>query len=126
MVYCNTMPLKEIIPKNALDTSTPADALSDRAAELEKTDPLRGFFGAGKSAMDIAEMFGIDRKTIGTMLLKSILSGKLELPGMKNEVTKRKKLEVMVDQIIKLILTCFGIFMGYKIFELVVTLLVVA
>ena len=111
-------------PELPSDTTTPADALDTRASAIAQSDPLGGIFGAGKNAMEIAEMFGIDRKTIGTMLLKSVLSGKLELPGVKNEVNKRKRIEVIVDQIIKLVLTCFGIFMGYKIFELVVMVII--
>ena len=125
IVYYNTMPLKRIEPELASDTPTPVDALDTRAREIAKNDPLGGIFGAGKSAMDVAEMFGVDRKTVGSMILKSVLSGKLELPGVKNETVKRKKLEVMVDQIIKMSWTAFGIFMIFQVFVFVTTMVII-
>ena len=116
---------KEIPLVASLDTPTPAGALDVRASAIAQSDPLGGIFGVGKSAMDVAEMFGVDRKTVGSMILKSVLSGKLELPGVKNETVKRKKLEVMVDQIIKMSWTAFGIFMIFQIFVFVTTMVII-
>ena len=120
---------KNEIPELPPDTATPAGddprgiALRDRA--IAKNDPLGGIFGAGKSAMDVAEMFGVDRKTVGSMILKSVLSGKLELPGVKSETVKRKKLEVIVDQLIKMIWTIFGIFMIFQVFVFITTMVII-
>ena len=108
-----------------LDNPTPADARDVRASAIAKNDPLGGIFGAGKSAMDVAEMFGVDRKTVGSMILKSVLSGKLELPGVKSETNKRKKVEVIVDQIIKMSWTAFGIFMIFQVFVFVTTMVII-
>ena len=122
--------MKKEIPLVApLNGATPAGddprGITLRAREIAKNDPLGGIFGAGKSAMDVAEMFGVDRKTVGSMILKSVLSGKLELPGVKNETVKRKKLEVMVDQIIKMSWTAFGIFMIFQVFVFVTTMVII-
>ena len=108
---------KEALP---LDGATPADALSKREAELGKGNPLGGALGLGKNVMELGEAFGIDKRTVGNMLLKSIFTGKFEFPGMKSETSKRKKLEVAVDQIIKLAWTMFGIFMIFQVFIVVV------
>lgn len=118
--------MKKEIPLVApSDTPTPADAPDKRAVEIAQKNPLGDIFGVGKSAMDIAEMFGVDKKTIGTMLLKSVVNGKLELPGVKSETVKRKKLEVMVDQLIKVAWTLFGIFMIFQVFVFITTMVII-
>ena len=105
------------------DTSTPADTLAARAAMGKGDNPISGALGLGKNVMELGEAFGIDKRTVGNMLLKSIFTGKFEFPGMKSETAKRKKLEVAVDQIIKLAWTMFGIFMIFQVFIVVVGLI---
>lgn len=118
------MPLREIVNKEALasDTPAPSDALAAREEAIGGSNPLGNALGLGKNMMELGETFGIDKRTVGNMLLKSIFTGKFEFPGMKSETAKRKKLEVAVDQIIKLSWTMFGIFMVFQVFIVVVGL----
>ena len=104
------------------DTATPVDALAAREAQIRGGNPLGGAMGLGKNVMELGEMFGITKGDVGKMVLKGITTGKLEFPGMKTETAKRKKLEVAVDQIIKLAWTMFGIFMIFQVFIVVVGL----
>ena len=108
---------KDIPPS---DTATPADALAARAAETTGNNPISGALGLGKNVMELGEMFGITKLDVGKMVLKGITTGKLDFSGMKTETAKRKKLEVAVDQIIKLAWTMFGIFMIFQVFIVVV------
>ena len=103
------------------DRPTPPNTPDARAAEIAQSNPIGGALDIGKNMLEIGEMFGIDRSTVGKMLLKGVLTGKFDLPGMKAETnSKRKKLEVAVDQGIKLAWTFFAIFMIFKIFTVVV------
>ena len=102
------------------DTPTPADTLAARAAMGKGDNHISGALGLGKNVMELGEMFGITKGDVGKMVLKGITTGKLEFPGMKTETAKRKKLEVAVDQIIKLAWTMFGIFMIFQVFIVVV------
>ena len=112
---------KNPLPLNTpLDTSTPANALVAREAEIKGDNTISGALGLGKNVMELGEMFGITKGDVGKMVLKGITTGKLEFPGMKTETAKRKKLEVAVDQIIKLAWTMFGIFMIFQVFIVVV------
>lgn len=105
----------------ALDSPTPASTLDARAAEISRGNPLSGVTGLGKNLLELGDAFGIQKRDVGVAVLKGITSGKFELPGMKSETSKRKKLEVAVDQIIKLIWTCFGIFMIFQVFTFIVS-----
>ena len=93
-----------------------------RESEIAKNNPLGGLMNIGNDAMEVAKIFGIEKKEIGRMLLKGALTGKLDLPGMGSgsKTAQRKKLEVAVDQIIKLAWTMFGIFMIFQIFLVIV------
>ena len=104
------------------DAATPADVLAARAAMGKRDNPISDALGLGKNVMELGEAFGIDKRTVGNMLLKSIFTGKFEFPGMKSETSKRKKLEVAVDQVIKIAWTMFGIFMIFQVFIVVVGL----
>ena len=87
-----------------------------RESEIAKNTSLGGVIKLGNTAMEVAKVFGIEKREIGRMLL----TGKLELPGMETKTAQRKKLEVAVDQIIKLAWTMFEIFMLFQIFLVVV------
>ena len=112
------MPLRPILDKEAPLANEPtlADALAAREAQIKGSNPLGGAVGLGKNIMEIGEMFGITKSDVGRMVLKGITTGKLEFPGMKTETAKRKKLEVAVDQIIKLAWTFMGIFLVLQTF----------
>ena len=93
------------------------DIETNNTSEIAKNNPLGGAIKLGNTAMEVAKVFGIEKREIGRMLL----TGKLEFPGMGSKTTaQRKKLEVAVDQIIKLAWTMFGIFMIFQIFLVVV------
>ena len=113
---------KEIIDKEVmpLDGATPADALATREAQIKGGRDAQGIMKMGKGLLDIGEAFGIEKRDVGKALVKSIFSGKLEFPGMTHTATQRKKLEVAVDQVIKLAWTFFGIFMVFQVFVLIV------
>ena len=108
---------KEVLPSNG---ATPADALAAREGQIKGEGGFGNIPGMGKSLLDIGEAFGIQKSDVGRMILKGITSGKFEIPGMKTETGRRKKLEVAVDQIIKLAWTMFGIFMIFQVFIVVV------
>ena len=116
---------REVIDKEVLssDGATTADALAAREAAGGGGNGAGGLMNIGADVMKVAEVFGIEKKEIGRMLLKSALTGKLEFPGMKTETAKRKKLEVVVDQVIKIAWTMFGIFMLFQVFLVVVGVL---
>ena len=123
----DVMSLDGATPASRLDGDIALDdprriAFEARQAEISKNNPISGALGLGKNVMELGEAFGIDKRTVGNMLLKSIFTGKFEFPGMKSETAKRKKVEVAVDQIIKLAWTMFGIFMIFQVFIVVVEL----
>ena len=101
-------------------TETDTSTLSHRGNETAKNNPLGGLMNIGNDAMEVAKVFGIGKKEIGRWLLKSALTGKLDFPNLEGKTVQRKKLEVAVDQIIKLAWTMFGIFMIFQIFLVVV------
>lgn len=113
----NPIPDKAVL---ASEEAAADDALAARARGGGGNNPISGIMGMGSELMKVAEVFGVDKKEIGRMLVKSALTGKFELPRMKTESTKRKKLEVAVDQAIKLAWTFFGIFMIFQVFIVVV------
>ena len=104
----------------ASNEATATNTLAEREAGIQGGEISKGLLGIGNEVMGVAEVFGIDKKEIGRTLLKSAITGKLEFPGMKTETGKRKKLEVAVDQAIKLAWTFFGIFMIFQVFMVVV------
>lgn len=108
---------KEVLP---LDEATPADALAAREAQIKGGGGAQGIIKMGKGLLDIGEAFGIEKRDVGKALVKSIFSGKIEFPGMTHTTAQRKKLEVAVDQVIKLAWTFFGIFMVFQLFVLIV------
>ena len=103
-----------------LNDATPGNALAMREAQMKGGEGREGILKLGKGLLDLGEAFGVEKRDIGKSLLKAVTSGIIEFPGVKNTTTQRKKLEVAVDQVIKLAWTFFGIFMVFQVFVLIV------
>ena len=71
------------IPKEKAIPETPANAKAGTVMS-----PFAGIMGAGDDLMSIATLFGIEKKDIGKMALKTIFSGKGL--GVFNEYTEKK------------------------------------
>ena len=87
-----------------------------------KQNPPDGVVSMGKEVMNIAETFGIEKKEIGKLILKSAISGKLDVGSLfspETKTVKQKKFEVLTDNIIKLSWTFFSIFMIFQIFTFI-------
>lgn len=110
---------------NTPDTPTPAITPDARAAKIAQSNPIGGALDIGKHMLEVGDMFGIDKATVGKMLLKGLLTGKFDLPGMKTETARRKKFEVAVDQIIKVAWSFLGIFLVLQTFFFVTTVILV-
>ena len=136
MTFSRGNPIKE---GEVVGEATPASRLVDdiglddsqrvthnvRQAEIAQSNPIGGALDIGKHMLEVGDMFGIDKATVGKMLLKGLLTGKFDLPGMKTETARRKKFEVAVDQIIKVAWSFLGIFLVLQTFFFVTTVILV-
>ena len=80
------------------DQMVPFTVGSELPKNLPK-DPILGFKGAGQDILNIAEFFGIEKKEVGKMLLKSIATGKLGIDLFKETTPKKKGFERAVAAI---------------------------
>ena len=55
-----------------------------------ENNPLNALGDAGIELLNLGEKFGIEKKDVGKMLLKSVLSGKSPLDFLTSEKTERK------------------------------------
>lgn len=85
----------------------------EKKKEPEKThrdpkDPVSGIFDAGSDIIKKLEIFGIDKKDVGKAILKSVVTGKLNLGILGEHAEKRSKFEKLAKGIQTLILTVTG------------------
>ena len=71
-------------------------------------DPISGIFDAGTDIMKKLEIFGIDKKDVGKAILKSVISGKLNLGVLGEQAEKRSKFEKLAKGIQTIIWTVVG------------------
>ena len=71
-------------------------------------DPISGIFDAGTDIMNKLEIFGIGKKDVGKAILKSVVTGKLNLGILGEQAEKRSKFEKLAKGIQTIIWTVVG------------------
>lgn len=95
---------------------------SNRKQTSPEETPKKAPGGIAKDIMDMAQAVGIEKRDIGKAILKSALTGKLEIPGLsEGKAAARKRLDIVTENVIKLAWTFFSIFMLFQLFVFVTT-----
>lgn len=71
-------------------------------------DPISGIFDAGEDIIKKLEIFGIDKKDVGKAILKSVVTGKLNLGILGEQGERRSKFEKLAKGIQTIIWTVVG------------------
>lgn len=71
-------------------------------------DPVTGIFDAGIDIMKKLEIFGIDRKDVGKAILKSVVSGKIDLGILGERGERKSKFEKLANGMQTVIWTVVG------------------
>lgn len=74
----------------------------------KQQNPVTGVFDLGKDIMSKLEIFGIDRKDVGKAILKSAVSGKLDLGILGRAAERQSKFEKFAKGIQTIIWTVVG------------------
>jgi len=71
-------------------------------------DPVSGIFDAGTDIMNKLEIFGIEKKDVGKAILKSVVSGKIDLGILGERGERKSKFEKLANGIQTIIWTVVG------------------
>jgi len=77
-------------------------------AKGKPQDPVSGIFDAGTDIMNKLEIFGIEKKDVGKAILKSVVTGKLDLGILGERGERRSKFEKLAKGIQTIIWTVVG------------------
>ena len=74
----------------------------------KQQDPVSGIFDAGTDIMNKLEIFGIEKKDVGKAILKSVVSGKIDLGILGERGERKSKFEKLANGIQTIIWTVVG------------------
>lgn len=98
--------IKEKARESALNTSVEEPQPHTQQSQ-QTADVPTGLKQEVQKIMSIAEMFGVDKKMIGSTIIKSMVKGNIDLSSMFGQIEKKTKWERRKDALMTL---CYILF----------------